>query len=129
MAILTGEIIPNNDRNRKSIQKEFPFICNNVDPLEILPTLRKHGVIDDMHMQQIRNISTQKCSIEGMVELLLVIPTMQSRWFQFFIEALIDAAFDHVARRIDSKLYEGTDFWYQPFPNKPLFLCVCPACL
>ena len=108
--VLTGEIIPVNEKNRDSVNKKFPLICKNVNPIEILPTLLKYEAIGEIDHQRIMRVSNTEGTIIAMLELLFVIPNRHQHWFRIFMEALIDNNSGHVAEKIDTQLYEGKGF-------------------
>lgn len=79
-----------------------------VNPVEILPHLRKEGLINQLDMEEIETASTSRSRTASCTKMLDCIPRRKGGWYETFLGVLACNNYGHLVRDIDDVFYEST---------------------
>ena len=117
--ILNGTLIPVGSCHRNIIRQCAKHMFNQLHTSEILPYLHCKGVINNHDRQEILQTERTESTSIAALELLVMLPNRNKKWFKYFVEALVKSRHEDLAKivkEITNNMPETSNL------NKP-FLC------
>ena len=100
---MKGQLIPVNDKHRKTIIQCASHIFERLNTADILPYLLRRHVINYTDAEEIQSAKSRGV---GAIDLLFILPNRSRMWFPCFVKALRESRQTELADIIEQESKE-----------------------